>query len=79
MVDTLVRAVETTKKEGSRRNLLKILTAGNCDQDNSEDDSDRDDYEEARDYDEIDDCDSQQAAGAGPARPTPGAAPGSCL
>jgi hypothetical protein len=36
-------AIEATKKEGSRLNLLQILTVGKSD----EDDSDGDDYDEA--------------------------------
>ena len=58
VVDTFVRAIETTKKEGSRFNLMQILTAPSCDEDNSDDDSDGDDYEETGDYEETDDCDS---------------------
>ena len=58
VVDTFVRAIETTKKQGSGLNLLQILTAPRCDDDNSEDNSDRDDYEGAGDYQETDDCDS---------------------
>jgi hypothetical protein len=58
VVDTFVRAIETTKKEGSRFNLMEILTAGNYDEDNSEDNSDGEDYEETSDYEETDDCDS---------------------
>jgi hypothetical protein len=58
VVDTLVRAVETTKKDSSRFNLLQILSAGDDDDDNAEEDSDGDDYEEAGEYEEIDDCDS---------------------
>jgi hypothetical protein len=58
VVETFVRAIETTKKQGSALNLLQILTAGNYDDDNSEDNSDGDDYEEAGDYEETDDCDS---------------------
>jgi hypothetical protein len=53
-----VRAIETTKKDGSRFNLLQILRAGDCDDENSEDDSDGGDYEEAGEYEETDDCDS---------------------
>ena len=55
VVDTFVRAIETTKKEGSRFNLMQILTAPSCD---SDDNSDREDYEENGDYEETDDCDS---------------------
>src|SRR5271169_6224976 len=46
VVETFVRAIETTKKEGSRFNLMQILTAPSCDEDNSDDNSDREDYEE---------------------------------
>jgi hypothetical protein len=53
-----VRAIETTKKQGSGLNLLQILTAGNCDDDNSEDNFDGEDYEGAGDYEGTDDCDS---------------------
>jgi hypothetical protein len=63
VVDTFVRAIETTKKEGSGLNLLQILTAHNYDDDNAEDnpdggdydETDRDDYDETGDYDETDD------------------------
>jgi hypothetical protein len=58
VVDTFVRAIETTKKDGSRFNLLQILSAGDDDEENSEDDSDSGDYEEAGEYEETDDCDS---------------------
>jgi hypothetical protein len=58
VVDTFVRAIETTKKGGSRLNLLQILTAGYLDEDNSEGNSDGDDYEETGDNKETDDCDS---------------------
>jgi hypothetical protein len=58
VVDTFVRAIETTKKDGSRLNLLQILTAGDYDEENSEDDSDGGDYDEAGEYEETDDCDS---------------------
>jgi hypothetical protein len=58
VVDTFVRAIETTKKDGSRLNLLQILTAGDCDEDNSENDPDGEDYEETGDYEDTDDCDS---------------------
>src|SRR5271165_6355455 len=56
VVDTFVRAIETTKKDGSRFNLLQILTAPGCDEDNSDDNSDREDYEENGDYEEADNC-----------------------
>ena len=58
VVDTFVRAIETTKKQGSGLNLLQILTAGNYDEDNSEGNSDGDDYAETSDYEETDDYDS---------------------
>jgi hypothetical protein len=58
VVDTFVRAIETTKKDNSRFNLLQILRAGDYDEDNSEDDSDGEDYEEAGEYEETDDRDS---------------------
>jgi hypothetical protein len=80
VVDTFVRAIETTKKDGSRFNLLQILTAGNCDDGNSEDNFDGEDYEGSGDYEGTDDCDSWQAAGAGPVIPTwprPAHSPGS--
>src|SRR6266446_3367677 len=56
VVDTFVRAIETTKKDGSRLNLLQILRAGDDDEENSEDDSDGGDYEETGENEEIDDC-----------------------
>ncbi|MBV8133968.1 MAG: hypothetical protein JO282_15855 [Alphaproteobacteria bacterium] len=52
VVDTFVRAIEATKKASSGLNLLQILTAGNYDDDNSEDDSGGVDYEGAGDYEE---------------------------
>ena len=63
VVDTFVRAIETTKKEGSGLNLLQILTAGNYDDDNAADNSDSGDYDETGedyydetgDYEETDD------------------------
>jgi hypothetical protein len=58
VVDTFVRAIETTKKGGSGLNLLQILTAGNCDDDNSEGNPDGEDYEETGDYEETDDYES---------------------
>jgi hypothetical protein len=58
VVDTFVRAIETTKKDGSRFNLLQILRAGDYDDDNSEDDSEGGDYEETGEYEETDDRDS---------------------
>jgi len=54
VVDTFVRAIETTKKSGSRLNLLEILTASSGDEDNC----DADDYEETEEYAESDDYDS---------------------
>ena len=51
VVDTFVRAIETTKKAGSRLDLMQILTAGDYDEDNSEDDPDSGDYEETGEYD----------------------------
>jgi hypothetical protein len=54
VVDTFVRAIETTKKSGSRLNLLEILTASSGDDDNC----DSDDYEETRECAESDDYDS---------------------
>jgi hypothetical protein len=56
--DTFVRAIETTKKDGSRFNLLQILTAADDDDENSADDSDCGDYEEAGEYEETEGCDS---------------------
>src|SRR5271169_7037765 len=64
VVDTFVRAIKTTKREGAGLNLLQILTAGNYDDDNAEDNSDggdydetgEDDYDETGDYEETDDC-----------------------
>ena len=64
VVDTFVRAIKTTKNEGSGLNLLQILTAGKYDDDNAEDNSDGgdydetggDDYEETGDHEETDDC-----------------------
>ena len=63
VVDTFVRAIKTTKREGAGLNLLQILTAGNYDDDNAEDNSDggdydetgEDDYDETGDYEETDD------------------------
>src|SRR5215472_15815495 len=54
VVDTFVRAIATTRKSGSRLNLLEILTAGSGDGD----DCDADDYEETEEYAEGDDYDS---------------------
>jgi len=58
VLETFVRAIKTTEKEGSRFNLMQILTAPGCGEDNSEDYSDREDYEENCDYEEADNCDS---------------------
>ena len=58
VVDTFVRAIETTKKDGSRFNLLQILTAGNYDEDDSDDGSEGGDYEESGEYEETDDYDA---------------------
>ena len=63
VVETFVRAIKTTRKEGSGLNLLQILTAGKYDDDNAEDNSDggdydetgEDDYDETGDYEETDD------------------------
>jgi hypothetical protein len=54
VVHTFVRAIETTKKDGSRFNLLQILRAG----DDGDDNSEGGDYEEAGEYEETDDCHS---------------------
>ena len=54
VVDTFVRAIETTKKAGSGLNLLQILTAGSDD----EDSCDGGDYEETTDYKDSDDYDA---------------------
>jgi len=58
VADTFVRAIETTKTQGSGLNLMQILTADNCDEDNSEDESDGGDYEETGDYEDADDGDA---------------------
>ena len=55
VVDTFVRAIETTKKDNSRLNLLQILRAGEYDDENYEDDSEGGDYEEVGEYEETDD------------------------
>jgi Family of unknown function (DUF5681) len=55
VVDTFDRAIETTKKGGCRLDLLPILMAGSCDDDNSEDDSDGGHHEETGEYEETDD------------------------
>jgi len=54
VVDTFVRAIETTKRNGSRLNLLEILTADSADEDNC----DGDDYDETSDFEEDDGYDS---------------------
>ena len=51
VVDTFVRAIEATKKQGSGLNLLQVLTAESAD----EDDSDGDDYDDTGEYEETDD------------------------
>ena len=53
VVETFVRAIKTTKN-GSRLNILEILTSGSDD----EDSCDEDDYEETTDYEESDDYDA---------------------
>ena len=53
VVETFVRAIKTTKN-GSRLNILEILTSGGDD----EDSRDEDDYEETTDYEESDDYDA---------------------
>jgi hypothetical protein len=58
VVDTFVRAIATTKKDGSGLNLLQILTAGNYDEDDSDDGSEVGDYEESGEYEETDDYDA---------------------
>jgi hypothetical protein len=58
VVDTFVRAIETTKKAGSRLDLLPILLAGNYEEDDSEENPDGDDYEETGEYEETDDYNS---------------------
>ena len=56
VVETFVRAIETTKKDGSRLNLLQILTAGDYDGDDTEDDAEEGGFEDSGDYEEADDC-----------------------
>ena len=51
VVDTFVRAIETTKKDGSRLNLLQILTAGSDDEDGSDGYDYEETAEETDDYD----------------------------
>ena len=58
VVETFVRAIETTKKEGSGLNLLQILAAGSSDEDDSEENSNGDDYDETGEYEETDDYNS---------------------
>ena len=48
VVETFVRAIETTRRDGSRLNLLEILTAGDC----GEDDSEEGGCEETGEYEE---------------------------
>jgi len=48
VVETFVRAIETTRRDGSRLNLLEILTAGDCGEDDSEEGS----CEETGEYEE---------------------------
>ena len=58
VVETFVRAIETTKKEGSGLNLLEILAAGDSDEDDPEENCDGDDYDETGEYEETDDYNS---------------------
>jgi hypothetical protein len=58
VVDTFVSSVEKTRKDGFGLNLLQILTAGDNNDDFSEDDCDADDYEETGDYEEANECNS---------------------
>jgi len=51
VVDTFVRAIETTKRDGSRLNLLQILTAGSDDEDGSDGYDYEETAEETDDYD----------------------------
>ena len=51
VVDTFVRAIETTKKDGSRLNLLQILTAGSDDEDRPDGYDYEETAEETDDYD----------------------------
>jgi hypothetical protein len=53
VVDTFVGAIATTKKEGSRLNMLQILTADDDDQDDCDDEPTGDSDDEGSD-----DCDS---------------------
>jgi len=52
VVDTFVRAIETTKRTRSGLDLMQILTAGDYDEDDSEDDSDESGDGETGDYEE---------------------------
>jgi len=54
VIDTFVRAIETTKRNGSRLNLLEILTADSADEDNC----DGDDCEEMTDDEDSDGYDA---------------------
>ena len=56
VVDTFVRAIEATKKDSSRLNLLQILTAGDYDEDNAEDDPEEGGFEDSGGYEKADDC-----------------------
>ena len=56
LVEIFVRAIQTSKKNSSRLNLLQILTAGDYDNDNTEDDRNEGSFEESGDYDKADDC-----------------------
>jgi hypothetical protein len=56
VVETFVRAIETTKKDGSRLNLLQILTSRDYVGDGTENDSDRGGCEEGGDYEKPDEC-----------------------
>ena len=51
VVDTFVRAIETTKRDGSRLNLLQILTAGSDDEDRPDGYDYEETAEETDDYD----------------------------
>jgi hypothetical protein len=54
VVETFVRSIETTKKDGSPVNLLQILTARDYDGDNTEADPDEGGFEENGDYENTD-------------------------
>lgn len=47
-----MRAIETTKRTRSGLDLMQILTAGDYDEDDCEDNSDESDDEETGDYEE---------------------------